>query len=286
MSKNIYPGHNACAGCGQLGAVQAVMRGLNKNTVLVSSTGCLEVTTTAHPQSSWGLAWMHSLFENSAAVASGIRAALDQQGKTNTKVVVQAGDGATYDIGLGFISGMWARKEDILYICYDTEAYSNTGVQASSSTPWGTNTKTTPISKTSSGNDKRKKDMIGVALAHGLNYIAQSTNAYPDDITNKVRKALNIKGPSYIQILSSCAPAWLIEPNESVKVTREAVLTGLYPLLEFTDQKLSASSINSNFKAKPVTEYLKMQKRFKHLTAADIEEIEKIAKYNIEKYNL
>ncbi|NCB20804.1 MAG: hypothetical protein EOM88_02685, partial [Clostridia bacterium] len=150
---NLTPGHNACSGCGQLSAVQAVMRGLTKDTILVSSTGCLEVTTTAHPQSAWNLAWFHSLFENAAPVASGIKAVLNKK-KKKTKVVVQAGDGATFDIGLGLLSGLWERNDDVLYICYDTEAYSNTGIQASGATPFGASTKTNPGS-----NKQMKKDM-------------------------------------------------------------------------------------------------------------------------------
>jgi pyruvate ferredoxin oxidoreductase beta subunit len=283
-NKLISPGHNACAGCGQLSAVQAVMRGLDKDTIIANATGCLEVTTTAHPQSAWGLPWIHSLFENASAVASGIRAALDQRKNKTTKVVVQAGDGGTYDIGIGLISGMWERGENILYICYDTEAYSNTGIQASGATPYGASTTTTPDGLESIGSTFRKKDMVAIALAHGLNYVAQSTAGFPDDITNKVKRALTIPGPSYIQILAPCVPGWKINNDEAVTMGKLAAQTALYPLLEYTNGRLSASSITENFQPKPVAEYLKKQGRFKHLKSAELKIIQAMADLNIKKY--
>lgn len=286
-SKNLlFPGHNACAGCGQLSAVQAVMRGLDKDTIIANATGCLEVTTTAHPESAWGLPWIHSLFENASSVASGIKAALDNKKNKKTKVVVQAGDGGTYDIGFGQISGMWERNENILYICYDTEAYSNTGIQASGATPYGASTTTSPQGLNSIGSTQRKKDMIAIALAHGLKYVAQSTAGFPDDITNKVKKALAVDGPSYIQILSPCMPGWKIKNDESALFGKLAVQTALYPLLEYTDGKLSSSSVNSNFKARNVEEYLKKQGRFKHLDKFELKKIQKLANLNADKYRI
>lgn len=282
----LSPGHNACAGCGQLVAAQAVMRGLNKDTIISNATGCLEVTTTAYPQSAWGLPFIHSLFENASSVASGIRAALNKKGDLKTKVVVQGGDGGTYDIGFGLISGMWERGENILYICYDTEAYSNTGIQASGATPFGANTTTTPSGLKSIGSTQRKKDLLAIALAHGLNYVAQSTAGYPDDITKKIKKALEVNGPSYIQILSPCIPGWKIKNDEAVMFGKLAVQTGLYPLLEYTNGSLSESSINANFQAKEVTEYLKAQGRFKHLQVDDIKIIQNLANLNIKKYKI
>jgi len=285
-NKFLSPGHNACAGCGQLVAAQAVMRGLNKNVIIANATGCLEVTTTAYPQSAWGLPWIHSLFENASSLASGIRAALNKKNDTITKVVVQAGDGGTYDIGLGLISGMWERNENILYICYDTEAYSNTGIQASGATPYGADTTTSPQGKNSIGSLQRKKDMLAIAIAHGVKYAAQSSAGFPDDITNKIKKALAVNGPSYIQILSPCIPGWKINNDESVMMGKLAVQTGLYPLLEYGDGKLIASSITANFISKPVEEYLKKQGRFKHLKENDIIEIQNLANENIKKYKI
>ena len=285
-TKFLSPGHNACAGCGQLVAAQAVMRGLNKNVIIANATGCLEVTTTAYPQSAWGLPWVHSLFENASALASGIKAALNKKNDQETRVVVQAGDGGTYDIGMGLISGMWERGENILYICYDTEAYSNTGIQASGATPYGADTTTSPQGEKSIGSTQRKKDMVAIALAHGVKYVAQASAGFPDDITNKVKKALTINGPSYIQILSPCIPGWKINNDESVMMGKLAVQTALFPLLEYTDGKLSASSINANFTAKPVEEYLKKQGRFKHLKPEDITTIQKLAEENIQKFRM
>jgi pyruvate ferredoxin oxidoreductase beta subunit len=285
-NKFLAPGHNACSGCGQLSAVHAVMRGLTKDTIIANATGCLEVTTTAYPQTAWGLPWIHSLFENASSVASGIQAALNNRGDNKTKVLVQAGDGGTFDIGLGLVSGMWERGENILYVCYDTESYSNTGIQASGSTPYGASTTTTPSGAQSIGSNQVKKDMLAIALAHGLKYVAQSAAGFPDDITNKVKKALATPGPSYIQILSPCIPGWGIGYDEAVMMGKLAVKTGLYPLLEYVDGKLSNSSVNANFKAEPVNSYLKSQSRFKHLGEAEINHIQMLAADNIKKYQI
>lgn len=285
-NRKLSSGHNACAGCGELSAAQAVMRGLNEKVIISNATGCLEVTTTAYPQTAWGLPWIHSLFENASSVASGILAALKQKGDTETKVVVFGGDGGTFDIGIGLISGMWERGENILYVCFDTEAYSNTGFQASSATPYGASTSTAPSGLISPGSTTRKKDMVGIALAHGVKYIAQSTAGFPDDITNKVKKALATNGPSYIQILCPCIPGWKIKYDESAMMAKLSVKTGLYPLLEYTDGKLSASSINTNFQAGLIEDYLKGQGRFSHLKTEDFEIIKKIAEDNILKYKI
>ena len=286
ISKFLASGHNACAGCGELSAAQAVMRGLNEKVIIANATGCLEVTTTAYPQSAWGLPWIHSLFENAASVASGILAALKQKGDFETKVVVQGGDGGTYDIGFGLISGMWERGENIVYICYDTEAYSNTGIQASGATPYGASTTTTPNGSVSVGSTTRKKDMLSIALAHGVKYVAQSTAGFPDDITSKVKKALATDGSAYIQILCPCIPGWKINYDEAAMMAKLAVKTGLYPLLEYTDGKLNTSSINANFKPTPIVDYLKGQGRFSHLKNEELEIIQKIANENIAKYIL
>ncbi|MEI7452400.1 MAG: thiamine pyrophosphate-dependent enzyme [Candidatus Falkowbacteria bacterium] len=293
----LSPGHNACAGCGELIALHAVMRGLDENTILTNATGCSEVTTSAYPTSSWGLPWIHSLFENAAAVASGVRAGLEQQGKKNIKVVTIGGDGATFDIGLGLISGAWERGDDFLYICVDTEAYSNTGIQSSGATPYGASTTTAPNSECVGencpnvpGSTEVKKDMIAIALAHGLNYVAQSTAGFPDDITAKVKKALSIKGPSYIQILSPCIPGWKINTDMSVKLGKLAAQTGLYPLLEYENGVLSRK-MNLPTPTPSVDEYLKLQGRFGHLFKnevfkKDLAHIQDLANKNITRYGL
>lgn len=291
----LAPGHRACAGCGQALAARTVVATLGPNTIITNATGCLEVTTSPYPESAWGVPWIHSLFENPAAIASGILAALKQKGEDKKiKVVAQGGDGATFDIGFGLISGMWGRNENMLYICYDNQAYSNTGMQASGATPWGSNTTTTPTGCGNTidaiGSHLRKKDMIAIALAHGLPYVAQTTAGFLDDIKAKVKKALSVKGPSYIQISVPCIPGWRIKSDQTIKVGKLAAQTGLYPLLEYIDGKL----VNKMKVPKPtpsVEEYLQLQGRFSHLFKSDrgkkqIAYIQKLADTNIKKHGL
>ncbi len=301
----LAPGHRACAGCGQMIAALAVAEALGPDVIIANATGCLEVTTTPYPESAWGMPWIHSLFENASAVASGVRAALNQKqnsplfakeraGVRSTKVVAQGGDGSTFDIGFGLISGMWERGEDILYVCYDNEAYANTGVQASGATPWAASTTTTPAGSGKTidaiGSHQRKKDMIAIALAHGLNYVAQSTAGYTEDIKAKVKKALATPGPSYIQILVPCIPGWKIDPGQAVNMGKLAVQTGLYPLLEYENGELTSASLNGST-PKKVDDYLKPQGRFRHLFKSatgkkQIKYIQELADQNIKKYKL
>jgi pyruvate ferredoxin oxidoreductase beta subunit len=296
----LSPGHNACAGCGELIAARTVAEALGPNTIVTNATGCSEVTTTAYPNSSWGMPWIHSLFENAPAVASGIKAALDAKLKTKKqkteppKVVAQGGDGATFDIGFGLISGMWERGENIIYICYDNEAYANTGYQASAATPWGANVTTAPAGKGKTldaiGSHLRKKDMIAIALAHGLKYVAMTTIGFPDDVSRKVKKAMTVEGPSYIQILTPCVPGWKILSNSTIKLGKLAAQTGLYPLIEYENGILTNVMKTSQPQVK-VEEYLKPQGRFAHLFKTpqgleQIKTIQKIADKNIKKYKL
>ncbi len=291
----LSPGHRACAGCGQMIAARTVADALGQNTIIANATGCLEVTTTPYPQSAWGMPWIHSLFENAAGIASGILASLKQQKKDKKiKVVAQGGDGSTFDIGFGLISGMWERGENILYVCYDNEAYANTGIQASGATPWAASTTTTPagIGKTidAIGSHQSKKDMIAIALAHGLQYVAQTTAGYPDDIRKKVKKALTIEGPAYIQISVPCVPGWKIDPGATVQIGKLAAQTGLYPLLEYEKGELK-NVMKIPKPKKKVEEYLKLQGRFKHLFKdpkgkKHLKIIQEIADKNIEKYGL
>jgi len=285
-------GHRACAGCGQLIAARIVAQTLGPDTIIANGTGCLEVTTSPYPESSWRVPWIHSLFENAAAVASGIQATLKKKGlNKKIKVVAQGGDGSTFDIGFGLISGMWERAEDILYVCYNNEAYANTGVQASGATPFGATTTTTPSGDANPiGSLQVKKDMIAIALAHGLRYVAETTSGYPDDIANKVSAALEVEGPSYIQILVPCVPGWKTDPAHSVKIGKLAAQTGLYPLLEYVDGELVKVMKTPRPKIK-VEEFLKLQGRFKHLFEtkegkAQIEWIQNLADSNIKKFGL
>lgn len=305
MTPLLSPGHSACAGCGQMIAARVVAETLGPNTIIATATGCLEVTTSPFPNSAWGMPWIHSLFENAAAVASGIKAALNYESKNplllsplvrgkksggTPRVVAQGGDGATFDIGFGLISGMWERGDDIIYICYDNEAYMNTGVQASGATPWAADTTTTPAGPNIIGAQQRKKDMIAIALAHGLNYVAQTTAGFPVDIANKIKKAVDTSGPSYLQILVPCIPGWKIETNQTIRLAKLAAQTGLYPVVEYINGQLT-SVIKTPQPQIKVEEYLKLQGRFKHLFKDEkgkeqIEYIQKLADENILKYKL
>jgi len=197
-------GHTACSGCGQSMAVKLIFNEIGPNVVVANSTGCLEVFSTAYPCSAWRVPFVHSLFENSAAVASGVEAALAHLGKTDTMVVSQAGDGGSADIGLQALSGMWERGHNILSICYDNEAYMNTGIQRSGLTPFGASTSTSPVGKEWKGNWRPKKNMPEIAMAHNCAYVATATIGYHADLIRKVRKAKSIKGPKYLQVLVPC----------------------------------------------------------------------------------
>jgi len=279
-------GHTACAGCGQAIAARLVIDAAGPNTIVANNTGCLEVFSTKYPETAWEVPWIHSLFENCAAVASGIEAALIYLGKKDQiNVIAQAGDGGTADIGLQALSGMLERGHDILYVCYDNEAYMNTGIQRSGLTPFDTNTTTSPIGTQSTGNIRPKKPMPEITLAHGIPYVAVSSAGYPQDIQRKVKKAISIKGPKYIQIHVPCPLGWRHEPNQMLEVAKAAVETGLYPLIEYENGVLISKR---QITPKPVEEYLKIQGRFKHLlnNPEEIKKIQEIADNNIKKYGL
>ena len=279
-------GHTACAGCGQAIGARLVIDTAGPNTIVANNTGCLEVFSTKYPETAWEVPWIHSLFENAAAVASGIEAALIYLGKKDTiNVIAQAGDGGTADIGLQALSGMLERGHDILYVCYDNEAYMNTGVQRSGLTPFATNTSTSPIGAQSFGNIRQKKPMPEIAMAHGIPYVATASAVYPQDLQRKVKKALSIKGPKYIQVHVPCPLGWRHGPELTYEVGRLAVDTGLYPLIEYENGVLVG---RRQITPKPVEEYLKVQARFKHLlnNPEEIKKIQEIADHNIEKYRL
>ena len=279
-------GHTACAGCGQAIAARLVIEAAGANTIIANNTGCLEVFSTKYPETAWGVPWIHSLFENAAAVASGIEAALIYLGKKDvTNVIAQGGDGSTGDIGLQALSGMLERGHDILYVCYDNEAYMNTGIQRSGLTPFDTNTTTSPSGARSSGNIRPKKPVPEICVAHGIPYVATASAGFPQDLTRKVKKAISIKGPKYIQIHVPCPLGWRHETNQMLPVAKLAVETGLYPLFEYENGVL----VNRRqFTPKPVEEYLKAQGRFKHLLnkPEEIKKIQEIADNNIKKYGL
>ncbi|MEI6632176.1 MAG: thiamine pyrophosphate-dependent enzyme, partial [bacterium] len=278
--------HTACAGCGQSLAARLVIDAAGANTIIANNTGCLEVFSTKYPESSWGVPWIHSLFENSAAVASGIEAALRYLGKKDTiNVICQAGDGGSADIGLQALSGMWERNHDILSICYDNEAYMNTGIQRSGLTPFDSNTTTSPVGSKSSGNIRPKKPLPEIAVAHGIPYVTTASAGFPQDIQRKVKKALAIRGAKYMQIHVPCPLGWRHDPSLTYQVAKLAVETGLYPLVEYENGQLTAVR---KIQPKPVEEYLKVQARFKHLlnSPEELKKIQAIADANIKKYGL
>jgi len=287
----LAPGHTACTGCGEALAAKLVLGAAGTNIIVTDATGCLEVFTTRFPQSSWEVPFIHSLFENSAAVASGVEVALKALGRQNeAKVIAQGGDGGTADIGLQALSGMLERGHDILYVCYDNEAYMNTGVQRSGLTPFDCMTTTSPCGELSWGNKYNKKDMPSIAAAHGIPYVATASVSFPKDIENKVKKALSIKGPKYMQIHSPCPLGWRSKPQLTIQVAKLAVQTGLYPIFEMENGKVTKVRKVTTPKT-PVEEYLKIQGRFAHLFKSpkgkeEIQKIQEIADRNIEKYGL
>ncbi|MDD5584247.1 MAG: thiamine pyrophosphate-dependent enzyme [Candidatus Omnitrophica bacterium] len=280
-------GHTACAGCGQSLAARLVADIAGKNTMIANSTGCLEVFSTKAPETSWKVPWIHSLFENSSAVASGVEAALRFLGKIDTiRVIAQGGDGGTADIGLQSLSGMLERGHDILYVCYDNEAYMNTGIQRSGLTPLTATTTTSPVGNTWKGNWRKKKPLIEICAAHFIPYVASASVGYPQDLQRKVKKALEIRGPKYIQVHVPCPLGWGHDSSLSLEVAKTAVACGLYPLVEYENGKLT-----NVFKVpapKPVADYVKMQSRFKHLLkdAAALNSLQELANKNLEFYGL
>jgi pyruvate ferredoxin oxidoreductase beta subunit len=232
---------------------------------------------------------MHSLFENTGAIAAGMEAAMKAQGKS-TKVLAFGGDGGTYDIGFQALSGMFERNHNVLYVCFDNEAYMNTGIQRSSSTPHAAMTTTSPPGKARMGKRHLKKDIISIVAAHHIPYAATASVAYPSDIRLKVRRAMAIEGPTFLVIHSPCPLGWGHDGALSIEVARLAVNTGLMPIIEIERGELTGAMPIRN--PRPVVDYLKLQKRFHHLFANDakareeLEHTQALADYNIEKYGL
>ncbi len=267
------PGHRACAGCGATLAVRLALKALGKNVIVANATGCVEVISTPYPETAWRVPWIHAAFENAAAVASGVEAALKSLGRRGVKVVAIAGDGGTADIGLQALSGAVERGHDFIYICYDNEAYMNTGIQRSSATPFGAWTTTTPVGRVKRGKDRPKKDVPAIIAAHGAPYVATASVAYPIDLIKKLRKAAATEGPTYIHIHCPCPPGWRFDSDKMIEVARLAVLSGAWILYEIKNGRLNVTIKPP--KRRPVSDYLKMQGRFKHLTDAEIAEIQR-----------
>lgn len=263
----IAPGHRACAGCLEPAIVRWVLKIAGPNTIAVSATGCLEVVTSLYPETAWRIPWIHVAFENAAAVASGIEAALKAlKRKDDTNIIVFAGDGGTIDIGFQALSGMVERGHDVMYVMLDNEAYMNTGVQRSSSTPRGAWTTTTPTGTKSLGKLGEKKPISRIIAAHNSPYVATASISYIDDFKAKIEKALTTKGPTFIEAFSACPTGWGLDPSKSIEITRLAVETGIFILWEVENGDLK--NIHVTYKPiprKPVIEYLKAQRRFRHL---------------------
>ncbi len=278
------PGHRACTGCGEALAVRLVCKALGRDVIIANATGCMEIVSSPLPTTSWEVPWIHTLFENTAAVASGIEAGikvLTRKGKytRKTKVVAMAGDGGTADIGFQALSGALERGHDFIYICFDNEAYMNTGIQRSSSTPFGASTTTSPAGKFSIGQTSWKKNLPAIAAAHEIPYVATACHSYPFDLMNKISKAMEIKGPSYIQILSVCPTGWRLPSNLTIRAGRLAVETGIFPLYEVERDRYT---LNLDFpQLRPVEDYFKLQGRFRHLSKETISQIQErvIAEY-------
>ncbi len=282
-------GHRACQGCGEaLGAryaIDAAMEATKRQLVAANATGCLEVFSTPYPETSWQMPWIHSLFGNAAAVATGIAAALKAKGKTDVRVIAQGGDGGTTDIGFGCLSGMFERNDDVLYICYDNEAYMNTGVQRSSATPPAARTATT-----SAGNVfGQGKNLPEIAMAHRIPYVATATIAELHDLEDKVRRAMQFRGARYIHIFVSCPLGWGHASDQSVRMARLAKETGIFPVFEAEQgEVIAVSKIRHRL---PVEDYLRPQKRFAHLFSPRVQSeaiarIQAMADRNIRRYGL
>jgi len=293
-SNTLTSGHRACQGCGEaLGAryvLDAAMRAAEGRLVAVNATGCLEVFSTPYPESSWQLPWLHSLFGNAPAVASGVAAALKATGRTDIRVIAQGGDGGTLDIGFGCLSGMFERNDDVLYVCYDNEAYMNTGVQRSSATPAAARTANTkPVGDEPGNVFGQGKSAALIAMAHEIPYVATATVADLHDLERKVERAMELHGARYLHVLVPCPLGWGSAAADTIRIARLAGETGLFPVLEAElGEVVGVSRIRKRI---PVEEYLRTQRRFAHLFGDPprtdvIEQVQALADRNIRRFGL
>jgi len=287
-------GHRACQGCGEaLGAryaLDAAMRATGNQVIAVNATGCLEVFSTPFPETSWRIAWLHSLFGNAPAVATGVAAALKAKGRRDVRVVGQGGDGGTVDIGFACLSGMFERNDDVLFICYDNEAYMNTGVQRSGATPPAARTATTPAVGSEPGNVfGQGKDVPRIAMAHEIPYVATATVADLRDLEYKVDRAMSFHGARYLHVLVPCPLGWGSASHDTIRIARLATETGLFPVFEAERGEVTA--VTKIRHQVPVTDYLRRQTRYAHLFGDPprtdvVDRIQAIADRNIRRYGL
>lgn len=263
-------GHRACAGCGEALALRHILKAAGEDTIVAQATGCMEVVSTPYPETSWKVPFVHCAFENASAVASGIRAALNTQGK-KSNVIAMGGDGAMFDIGFGSLSGAVERGHKILFIVTDNEAYENTGIQRSGATFPYASTTTTPAGKIIPGKQQPKKPLPFIVASHGIEYVASASVSNLIDLKNKVEKALKINGPSFLHVVVPCTPGWKIDPSSTIDVARKAIETWAAPVYEIEKGVLK---LTQKPDGKPIEEYLMMQGRFKHVTCDQVEKIQ------------
>ncbi len=293
-NNSLTSGHRACQGCGEaLGAryvMDAAMAATDNKVIAVNATGCLEVFSTPYPETSWRLPWMHSLFGNAAPVATGVAASLRAQGKSDIRVVAQGGDGGTVDIGFGPLSGMFERNDDVLYVCYDNEAYMNTGVQRSGATPPAARTNTShAVGDDPGASFSQGKNLPKIAIAHGIPYVATATVADLHDLEAKVKKAMSYRGARYLHVLVPCPLGWGTKSNETIELARLATETGLFPVYEAENGEIK--NVKPIRRLRPAEDYLKSQKRYAHLFGKNgrtdlLNRIQEIANKNIREFNL
>src|SRR4051812_46698415 len=293
-SNSLTSGHRACQGCGEaLGAryaIDAALRAADGKLIATNSTGCLEVFSTPYPESSWQLPWIHSLFGNAPAVATGVAAALKAKGRSDVRVIGQGGDGGTVDIGFGALSGMFERNDDVLFVCYDNEGYMNTGVQRSGATPPAARTATTQAVGEHPGNPfGQGKSAPLIAMAHEIPYVATATVADLHDLEAKVERAMALRGARYLHVLVSCPLGWGSAACDSIGIARLATQTGLFPVFEGRDGDVTG--VTKIRHPAPVEEYLLAQRRFRHLFEPErrddvIAQIQARADRNIQRFGL
>jgi pyruvate ferredoxin oxidoreductase beta subunit len=271
-----FSGHRACAGCGPAAALRMIMKATRGPTIVTQATGCMEIVGSIYPYTSWGLPWLHTAFENAAANASGIAAAikaLRKKGKISQEhidVIAIAGDGGTYDIGLQALSGAVERGHDFLFVLYDNEGYMNTGIQRSSSTPLGASTTTTPAGSVKPGKLELKKPITEIMLAHEMQYVATATPYYWKDMLTKVRKGLEVEGPAFLHVYAPCPRGWRTESSKTMEFSKLSVETCVFPIWEAVNGKRQLSTPSKVIalapqRKKPVQDYLAGQGRFRHL---------------------
>jgi pyruvate/2-oxoacid:ferredoxin oxidoreductase beta subunit len=269
LSENLGHGHLACAGCGAAVGMRMTLKALGEKTVMVFPASCWSIIPGFWPYSSLRMTAVHAGFATGGATASGVRAALDIRGDHESLVAVWAGDGGTFDIGLQSLSGAAERNEDFIYICNDNEGYMNTGTQQSSATPWLAWTTTTPVQRPK---ENPKKDIMAIMADHRIPYAATATIAYPEDFFRKIEKAKRIRGTRFIHLLSPCPPGWKIPSELSIKISRLAVRSRVFPLYEIENGR--SYTLQEESHVVPIKEYLKLQGRFSHLTEQEIERIQ------------